>query len=388
MNLFSVAARNVLRNKFRTTLTIVGGAVAVLAFVLLRTVVDAWYVGVDNAARDRLATRHKVSITMTMPKRYIETVREVPGITAATYANWFGAKDPRDPDNFFANMAIDAPSALVVFDEMLLSPEDKQRWIDDKAGAILGDVLARKLKVKVGDKLTLRGTIYPGDWEFNISGIYTATRKSVDRSQFFFHWDYLNERVPQGRRDQIGWISSRIDDPRKSAEISGTIDRIFDEKDNQTATMSERAMNNSFMATFSAILTALDIVSVIILLIMMMILGNTIAMGVRERTTEYGVLRAIGFSPGHVRAFVIGEALTTGVLTGLLGLAISYPIIQLGFGRFLEENMGSWFPYFRISPTTAIAGVLLAVLLAVVASVLPAYRAGKLTVTDALRRVA
>ena len=388
MNLLSVAARNVLRNKFRTTLTIVGGAVAVLAFVLLRTVVDAWYVGVDNAARDRLATRHKVSITMTMPKRYIDTVREVPGIRAATYANWFGAKDPRDPDNFFANMAIDAPSALVVFDEMVLTPEDKQRWLDDKAGCILGDVLARRLKVKVGDPITLRGTIYPGDWTFNVSGIYTAARKSVDRSQFFFHWDYLNERVSQGRRDQIGWISSRVDDPRRSAEISAAIDRIFDEKDNQTATMSERAMNNSFMATFSAILTAMDIVSVIILLIMMMILGNTIAMGVRERTTEYGVLRAIGFSPGHLRAFVIGEALTTGVLTGLLGLAISYPIIQIGFGRFLEENMGAWFPYFRISPTTAIAGVLLAVLLAVVASLLPAYRAGKLTVTDALRRVA
>jgi putative ABC transport system permease protein len=388
MNLLGVASKNVMRNKFRTVLTIAGGAVAVLAFVLLRTVVDAWYVGVDNAARDRLATRHKVSITMTMPKRYIDIVRQTPGVKAATYMNWFGAKDPKDENNFFANMAVDAASTLEVYPEMVLSAEDRERWLGDRQGAILGDVLARKLKVSVGDKVTLRGTIYPGDWTFNVSGIYRASQKSLDRSQFFFHWDYLNDSVPERRKDQIGWMASRIDDPQKSADISAAIDKVFDEKDQQTATMSEKAMNNSFMATFSAVLTALDIVSVIILVIMMMILGNTIAMGVRERTTEYGVLRAIGFSPGHVRIFVLGEALTTGVLTGLIGLAISYPIVQLGMGAWLEENMGAWFPYFRISPTTAVAGIGLAVGLALIASLIPAYNAGKLSVTDALRRVA
>lgn len=388
MTLLGIAAKNVLRNKFRTFLTIAGGAVAVLAFVLLRTVVDAWYVGVDNAATDRLATRHKVSITLTMPKRYIDTVRQIPGVKAATYMNWFGAKDPKDPDNFFANMAVDAPSTLEVYPEMILSPEDKERWLADKQGAILGDVLARKLNVKVGDKVTLRGTIYPGDWTFNVSGVYRASAKSLDRSQFFFHWDYLNDSVPERRKDQIGWMASRIEDPRQSANISAAVDKVFDERDQQTATMSEKAMNNSFMATFSAILTALDIVSVIILAIMMMILGNTIAMGVRERTTEYGVLRAIGFSPGHVRAFVLGEAVTTGVLTGLIGLAISYPIVQVGMGAWLEENMGSFFPYFRISPGTALAGMGLAVALSLIASLIPAYNAGKLSVIDALRRVA
>ena len=388
MTLLGIAAKNVLRNKFRTFLTIAGGAVAVLAFVLLRTVVDAWYVGVDNAATDRLATRHKVSITLTMPKRYIDIVRQMPGVKAATYMNWFGAKDPKDENNFFANMACDAASTLEVYPEMILPQEDRERWLADKQGAILGDVLARKLKVNVGDKVTLRGTIYPGDWTFNVSGIYRASQKSLDRSQFFFHWEFLNDSVPERRKDQIGWMASRIEDPRQSANISAAIDKVFDEKDQQTATMSEKAMNNSFMATFSAILTALDIVSFMILVIMMMILGNTIAMGVRERTTEYGVLRAIGFSPGHVRAFVLGEALTTGVLTGLVGLAISYPIVQLGMGAWLEENMGSFFPYFRITPGTAAAGMGLAVALALIASLIPAYKAGQLSVIDALRRVA
>jgi putative ABC transport system permease protein len=181
---------------------------------------------------------------------------------------------------------------------------------------------------------------------------------------------------------------ARVDDPQKSAALSTAIDKIFDEKDVQTVTMSERAMNLSFIAMMSAVLSALDIVSIMILVIMTMILGNTIAMGVRERTQEYGVLRAVGFEPRHVAIFILGEALTVGLVAGLVGLGISYPIVELGMGRWLEENMGGFFPYFRIEPSTMVAAVLLSVALALVASLIPAYRASKLSVTNALRRVA
>jgi putative ABC transport system permease protein len=169
--------------------------------------------------------------------------------------------------------------------------------------------------------------------------------------------------------------------------VSAAIDRIFDEKDTQTTTMSELAMNNSFMAMFSAVLTALNAVSYIILLIMMLILGNTIAMGVRERTREYGVLRALGFTPRHVALFVIGEALTIGMLSGVLGVVLSYPIVELGMGRWLEENMGSFFPYFRVNAGTAVVAVVLSVALAAVASLIPARQASRLSILDALRRV-
>ncbi|WP_438023876.1 ABC transporter permease [Sorangium sp. So ce233] len=388
MNLVSVAARNVLRNKFRTLLTVIGAAVAVLAFVLLRTVLTAWNVAADHAAKDRIATRHKVSFILPLPKRYMDTVREVPGVTDGTFMNWFGGKDPRDASNFFGSMAVESATFFKVYDEMVVAPADMERWLGDRKGAIVGDVLANRLKVKVGDTVTLEGSIYPGPWQFNVSGIYTATRRSIDRSQFIFHYDYLNESIPERDRDQIGWMAARIDDPSRSAEISAAIDKIFDEKDVQTATMSERAMNLSFMAMMSAVLTALEVVSIIILLIMMMILGNTIAMGVRERTREYGVLRALGFEPKHVRIFIVGEAATVGLLAGLVGLAISYPIVELGMGRWLEENMGGMFPYFRIDPVTMVTAVLLAMGLSLAASLIPAHRASKLSVTDALRRVA
>jgi putative ABC transport system permease protein len=387
MNIASIGMRNISRNKTRTILTVLGGAVAVLAFVLLRTVIWAWNVQIEYAAKDRLATRHKVSFILSMPKRYVEEIRQVPGVTQATWANWFGAKDARHPDEFFATLAVDPESFLAVYNEASVKPEDKERWLQDRRGAIVGDVLARKIGLKVGDKITLQGTIYPGEWEFNIDGIYLATQKSLDRSQFLFHWAYLNESLQDRRKDQVGWIVSRVSNPEQSAIITAGIDKIFDERDVQTTTMSEQAMNNSFMAMFSAILRALDIVSIIILWIMTLILGNTIAMGVRERTREYGVLKALGFSSGQVRTFVIGDALTVGTLVAIVGLLISYPIVELGMGRFLEENFGSWFPYFRVSAATAVAAVIVSIVLGVVSSLIPARQAARLAVVDALRRV-
>jgi putative ABC transport system permease protein len=387
MTIAGIGMRNIWRNKTRTMLTIFAGAFAVIFFVLIRTVIWAWNVGVEYSAKDRLATRHRVSMIMPIPKRYVDTIRQTPGITQTTWANWFGGKDPKHPDDFFATMAVDPESFFEVYSEMSIPAPQKAAWQANRRGAIVGSVLAKKLGVKPGDKYTIQGTIFPGDWEFTIEGIYVATQKSVDQSQFIFHWSFLNETLNERQRDLVGWIISRTDTPARSAEISAAIDKVFDEKDVQTTTMSERAMNNSFMAMFSAILTALDIVSIVGLLIMMLILGNTIAMGVRERTREYGVLRALGFSPAHVRTFVMGEALTVGVWAGVIGVGFAYPVVQLGLGRWLEENMGGFFPYFRMSPTTAVVALVLAIGLGAVSAIIPAMQASKLPIIESLRRV-
>jgi putative ABC transport system permease protein len=363
--------------------------VAVLAFVLLRTVLFAWNKGVDYAAKDRLATRHKVSIVIPLPKHYIDDVRsKIPGVKSASDLNWAGAKWPKDPNLFFANMAA-ADNVFDVYPEMKVAPEAIERWRGDKEGAIVGSALAHKLGWKVGDKVVLTGTIYPGDWQYTIDGIYTVPPQSaLDQSEFFFHWSYLNDGAQERQKDHIGWIVTRVDDPSKGAQVSAAIDALFDDQDNQTTTMSERAMNLGFLGGASAILAALDIVSVIILVIMMLILGNTIAMGVRERTTEYGVLRALGFRPAHIRLFVIGEALTVALLAAIAGLALSYPLVELGLGRWMEENMGNFFPAVRISPVTAVAAVAFTLGLGALAAVIPAVSAGRLQVTEALRRIA
>lgn len=387
MNLTTLGIRNVRRNFWRTFGTVAGVAVALVTFTLLQTVLASWESGAKHAAQDRIASRHKVSFVMTLPKKYAQEVLDVPGITQSMHANWFGAKDASRENEFFATLAVQSETLFDVYDELEVPAEQKEAWMQTRNGAIVGDALAKKFGWNVGDKIVLQGTIFPGDWEFTVSGIYTTKRRSIDRSTLWFHYKYMNEGIPAQAQDQIGWIVSRVSDAGAAASVAKAIDDRFEERDIQTLSMSERALNTSFLGMLSAVLKALDLVSAVILVIMMLILGNTIAMGVRERTHEYGVLRAIGFLPKHVAGFVFGEAMTIGILGGAMGIGIAYPLVEMGMARFIEENMGGIFPYFRIEPSTIVSAMLLSVALGFVAAGVPAYRASKLDVVDSLRRV-
>jgi putative ABC transport system permease protein len=393
MRLATLAVKNVARHKLRTALTASGIAVAIVLFMVMRTMVLSWTGAIDASAKDRIASRHKVTFIMSLPKRYVEDIGNVPGVSKVngvpqvSYMNWFGGKHPNKPEEFFGTIATDPTSFLSVYDEIIVDPKQAEAWKKDRRGALVGDSLAKKFGWKVGDKVTLQGTIFPGNWEFIIEGIYTAERRSVDRSTFWFHWDYLNDSPVVRVKDQVGWIAARINDPSKSAEISKKIDAMFDERDTQTVTMSEKALNQSFLGFFSAILRAIDIVTLAILVIILLILGNTIAMAVRERTSEYGCLRAIGFTSRHIVTFVVGESVTIGLLGGLVGLGLSWLLVNQAMGPFIEENMGAILPHFRIPPGLALLGLVVAVGLAVLAAALPARWATKLRVADAIRTV-
>ena len=396
MTFVGFAARNALRNKFRTALTVLGVAIAVVTFLLLRTAVASWTQAADFAARDRLVTRHKVTFIMSLPLRYVDAVRsEAPrlGIKGVTWASWFGGKDPAHDGEFFATMAVDGATYFEEVPELVVAKDVLAAFKEDRSGAIVGDALAAKLGWKVGQRVTLESGIFPPEdpekpWTFTVRGVYTATARNVDRSTFFFHWAYLNDDVAPVRKDQVGWLMSRVTDPARTADVGLAVDRLFDDKEIQTLSQDERAFNQSFLAGFSAVLGALDLVSVVILAIMMLVLGNTIAMGVRERTSEIATMRAIGFLPKHIALSVIGEACVLGAIGGGVGLAIAYPFIERGLGRFLEENMGAFFPYFRIPTPMAFAAFGLAIALAVLASILPARSAARMRVTEGLRRVA
>jgi putative ABC transport system permease protein len=387
MTLTGIAARNIGRNKLRTTLTVTVVAIATLFFILLRTVVWSWTSASEFSKKDRIATRHKVSFVMQLPKRYVEEIKQIPGVTAVCYANWFGAKDPKNEKDFFATIATDPTALLQVYSEIKTPEAQKQAFFADRQGALVGDALAKKKGWKVGDKVTLAGTIYPGDWTFNVSGIYTTTTTNVDRSTLWFHWDYMNESLPERRKDMVGWIVTNIADSSASGRISKEVDAKFENRDLQTITMSEAALNQSFLGMFAAVLKAIDIVSIVITLIMALIVGNTIAMGVRERTNEYGVLRAIGFLPRHIVRFILAEGVVIGLLGGAIGVVLGYPVVNNGLGRVIEENMGNMFPQFRVQPQIAAFAFALALLLGLVAAILPARKASKLQVVEALRRV-
>jgi putative ABC transport system permease protein len=388
MNLATYARRNMFRRRGRTILTIAAVTVAVLIFCLIRTAVVAWNAGAEAAATDRLATRHKVSITMQLPKHYIDEIRQLPDVKAATWANWFGAKDPKERIPFFAGFAVDPNTWFDVLDEMSVPADQLATWKQTPDGAILGDLLAKALDVHIGSRLVITSDIYPGDWTFTVVGIYTPLRKTADRNTLVFRWDYLNND-PRGAfsKDQIGWMVSRITDSVHSADISRRIDAKFEDKDDQTLTMSERAFQLSFLGGFSAVLKAFDLVSLVILLIMTLILANTIAMSVRERTHEYGVLRAIGFPPGHIRGFILGESLLVSLVGGLVGIGVVFLVINHGLGPVIEETMSGAFPYFRTPTSVFVTALVAAGVLGLVAGAVPAVRASRLKVTDALRRL-
>ena len=388
MNLATYARRNLFRRRGRAIMTIAAVTVAVLIFCAIRTFIVAWNTGADQAAADRLAIRHKVSITMQLPRHYIDQLREVPGVKAATWANWFGAKDPKERLPFFAGFAVDQDSFFDVQDDMKITPDELAAWKQTANGAIVGDQLAKAFKVKVGDRLVINSDIYPGDWEFQVIGIYKPARKTVDRTSLIFRWDYLNND-PRAvySKEKIGWMIARVTDPAGGAEIAKRIDAKFDGNDDQTLTMSERAFALAFLGGFAAVLGAFNWVSLVILLIMTLILANTIAMSVRERTHEYGVLRAIGFPPGHILGFIVGESLLVAVVGGLLGIGVVWGLINHGLGPVMAENMSGVFQNF-FAPGWVLAVALgAAAVLGVIAGVIPAMLASRLKIIDALRRV-
>jgi putative ABC transport system permease protein len=387
LKFLGLAARNLLRNKVRTALTVAGVAIALVAFLLIQTTIGAWEIGVTLAAKDRLVSRHKVTFTMTVPKRYVEEVRQTPGVKDATFSTWWGGKNPNAEKDFFMTLAVEPETFLDVFDEVGITPEEKAAWIADRQGVIVGDILATKFKWKVGDEVSLVSAIYPGEWKFRVKAIYKPLRKSAGRDWFLFDWDYLNENAPERMREQIGWITARVQPGLSAADVSKTIDAHFDVQDIQTSTQDEGAFNQSFLGMFTTILRALNIVSFVILGIMMLILGNTVAMGVRERTREYGVLRAVGFLPGHITFLVLAEAATLGLLGGLAGLAIGIPVIG-GMGAFIEENMSAFFPVFRLPALISLLAVGIAILLGLVSAAVPAFSAKRLKVVEALRHTA
>lgn len=389
MSLTGLAARNLLRNRTRSFLTLAGTAIAIVGFVLLRTVNEAWTSQTTDTNTDRIVTRHKVTFVMSLPKRYVDDVRSMKEVKCATWANWFGGKDPNHDTDFFATIACDEKTLFQVYDDVQATPEVQKAFIEDRQAALVGQPLLEHMGWKVGDNLTLTSQIYPGEWQFHIVGTYIATRKAVDPKQVWFHWDMLNENLPQrARKDQVGWIVARVAEGHSAVEVSKAIDQRFDDNDIQTLSQDEHAFQQSFLEMFGTVLDALKIVSLVILGIMMLILGNTVAMGVRERTGEYAVLRAIGFLPHHLATLVVGEAAVLGLLGGLVGLGIAFPFINFGLGRFIEENLGQFFPFFRIPPVLAAEAIGLAVVLGAMSSVPPAIRAYRLHVIEALRRVA
>ena len=384
MTSLSFIVRNAGRHKLRTALTVLGLAIAVLAFAMLRTVVAAWYAGVDASQQNRLVTRNAVSLAFPLPLAYRDRIAQVPDVTEVTYGNWFGGVYI-DEKNFFAQFAVDTPTWFRVYSEYHVPPDQMEAFQQERNAAIVGEKLATRYGWKLGDTVRLRGTFFPGDWDFVIRGLYTATLKSADNTQFFFHWDRLDQYTRQTLPDTAGYVgfySFTIDRSRDAADVSRAVDALFANSLAETLTETEREFQLGFVSMTEAILMAIQVISFLIVGLILIVLANTMAMAARERVTEYAVLKTLGFSPGRIARLIMGESLVIAAAGGVVGVIAVFPLVGV-----FAAAVGSFFPVFELSPVTVAAAVALDLSAAIAAAAMPAWVVSRTTIADGLRRV-
>jgi putative ABC transport system permease protein len=384
MHFLKLILRNTLRHKLRTGLTVLGFVVAFLSFGLLQTIVDAWYAGAEGAAPDRLITRNAVSLVVPLPLHYREKIRAVEGVKTVAAANWF-AGVYQDPKNFFPQFAIDPAPYFSMFPEYRIDEDEMRAFLRDRKGAVVGRKLAQTHGWKIGDAIPLKGTIFPGNWEFVVRAIYDAGEAKTDTSQFFFHWQYLNEtmrlRAPQ-RANQVGIFVIAVADVDRAAEISETIDEQFENSIAETLTETEQAFQIGFVKQTESIVIAIRIVSFVVIFIILAVMANTMAMTARERMSEYATLKALGFAPSYVGSLIYGESLAIACIGCALGVGLTFPI-----GDWFAKQMGTLFPVFEVSSQTVLLQLACAIAVGVVAAALPAHRAARVRIVEGLRAI-
>jgi putative ABC transport system permease protein len=384
MYLLKLILRNALRHRLRTLLTVLGLLVAILSFGLLQTVVDAWYTGANSAAPDRLVTRSAVSLVVPLPVHYRDKIRAIDGVRSVASANWF-AGVYQEPKNFFPQFAIDPVTYLAMYPEYRIHPDQLRDFMRDRKGAVVGRKLADTYGFKLGDVVPLKGTIFAGNWEFVVRAIYEGATPKTDTSQFFFHWEYLNEtvrtRAPQ-RANQVGVFVVQVRDVSRAAEISTAIDAQFRNSPAETLTETEKAFQIGFIKQTEAIVIAIRIVSFVVIFIILAVMANTMAMTARERIAEHATLKALGFGPGFLGGLIYGESLAIAFAGSALGVLLTFPVAD-----WFGAKMGTLFPVFEVSGETVWLQFACALVVGVAAAVVPAYRAAQVRIVEGLRAV-
>lgn len=384
MFLLKLIIRNAFRHRLRAFLTVLGVAIAITAFGLLKTLVGLWYLGVEHSSATRLVTRNAISLIMPLPIAYKERIRQVSGVQAVSWGNWFGGIYI-DQKNFFANYAVEPRSYLELYPEFVLPPEQKAAFLNDRKACVVGRKLADRYGWKIGDLITLKGTIFPGQWEFVLRGIYRGAEKSTEERALFFHWEYLNETIKKSvprRADQVGFYMIGISEAERAAEVSQAIDGLFKNSLAETMTETEKAFHLGFVAMTEAIMIVIQIVSYVVIVIIMVVAANTMAMTARERIGEYATMKALGFKGYHIAGAVFGESLLIAVIGGVAGIAAGFPA-----ARLIEVELAQFFPRFELAPATIALQLGAALLVGAVAGIFPTWRGARIKVVDGLRRI-
>lgn len=385
MKFLGLVRASLLRKKTRTFLTIGSIMIAFLMFGLLSALEKAFTAGVDIAGADRLVTIHKVSLIQSMPLSYYNRIRAVEGVREVTHATWFGGyfKETR---NFIATFPVEAESYMKIYPELEMPPEQYQAWMDDRTGMVVGYALAERYGWQVGDRIPIRSEIYrqadgSDTWDMTLRGIYRPKDDLGDPTALMMHYDYFNESLPEGNRDNAGWFTIQVADPDQAVQIAAAVDGLFINSSTETKTSTEKAFAAGFASQIGNIGAIVIGIVTAVFFTMLLVTANTMGQSVRERTNELAVLKTLGFTSGRVTVLVMIEALSITLIGGLLGMGLAWLIIE-GLGDKLRQFL----PVFYLPENTLIVSVLLMLLFGLVAGALPAGQAMRLRIADALRK--
>jgi putative ABC transport system permease protein len=373
---------NLRRRTPRTMFTLLSIAVAFLLYGLLAAVKNGFEASGNLAGVDRLVSMAKVSIVQPLPISYLQRIAAVPGVKMVTHSTWFGGRYQNET-GMIITYPVPPESYLAMYPEFLLPPAQKEHWLHDRMGAIVGRSLAESHGWKVGDRLPLRSDIYPRadgsyNWDFIIDGIYDNKDPSGDVNSIFFNYDYLDESRTFGK-GTVGWYIVRIADPTQSTQVAAAIDALFTNSSAETKTASEKAFVQGFAKQTGDIGAMVIAIGIAVFFTMLLVSANTMAQAVRERTTEVAVLKTLGYTDSVVLALVIGEALLLTVVGGAIGIAGA--LFAVGrLGRALSDYLSA----FLVTPLALLTGVALMVALGIAAGALPAVRAARLRIVDGL----
>ena len=379
MKFLTLLRANLGRHKRRTILTIASVALALFLFASLRTVVTTLKATAEFGSARRLVATNATGIVFPLPIAYAKRLAAVPGVEKVTWANWFGGQYG-DGKRFFANFAVDAKTYLDLYPEMSVPADQKAAFLADRAGALIGSRLVNLFGWKVGQNVTLRGTIFPGDWTFTIRGIYTPTDKAINDDAMMFHFAYLDEKT--GRKGLTGWYLMQIDHPENAPRIAKAVDDMFRNSSAPTKTGTEQAFNASFATMWGNVSLLMNTIGMAVVFAILLVTANAMMMSARERTRELAVLKTIGFTDRRLFGLVMLEA---GIIT------VTGAVIGLGAAKLLYRatnfNAAGFLPGFDVTPATLLLGGGVALALMLASGIVPAARAARLPVVAALRNV-
>jgi len=386
VNDFDLVRKNLFRRKLRAALMIVSILIAFMIFGVLAGFYRAFTAGEDRAAADRLITVNKINFTQPMPMAYFNRVRAVDGVRQVTHANWFGGYY-QDPKNFLMTLAIEPATYFDMYrSELDIPPEQLQAFISDRSSAVIGESMARKWGWKVGDRVPVASNIFTQrsngshTWDFTIAGIVKGKAEQVSTDFLLFQYAYFDETRTFGK-DTIGWLILQTNSPENNDRVAKTIDAMFANSIAETSTDTEKAFGKAFAAQFGNIALIVFLVVGAAFVTILMIVGNTMALSIRERTREIGVLKTLGFSGPRILRMVLGESVLLALLGGLPGLAIA-ALITIA----LRASLVNIAPAFAVSPVIALEGIALMIALGLFTGVIPALNAMRLKIATALGR--